>query len=156
MVELKKVVPLAVLLGGAATVAGIALARRPPPPGAPTGELQLKLELVKSPSSPALVKATISVRATAGTTPILFVGVVTTTYLGTVDISVELTELGVWVSIERSWDVPAGETETVSVSGELSNPWGKYPLAPVSRSIEVPPPPGEPPVGELALAVELV
>jgi len=156
MVELKKVVPLAVLLGGAATVAGIALARRPPPPGEPAGEVTLKLEIVGSPSSPGLVKATISVRATAGTPPIDFVGTLTGTYAGSVPLSATLTEIGVWVTLEHTWDVPAGETETVSVSGELSNPWGKYPLAPVSRSIEVPPPPGEPPVGELALAVELV
>jgi len=155
MVELKKVVPLAVLLGGAATVAGIALARRPPPPGKPAGEVALKLEIVGSPSSPGLVKATISVRATAGTPPIDFVGTLTSTYANSVPLSATITELGVWVTIEHTWEVPAGETDTVTVSGELSNPWGTYTLAPATQSITVPPP-GEPPVGELALAVELV
>jgi len=155
MVEKKKAGILALLLGAGAALAGVAIAKAKPapPPGAPQGELALKLEVVRSPSSPALVRAVVSVMATGGTLPIEFTGTLTSTYAGTVTLAGTIAELNVWVTWIHEWDVPAGETDTVTVSGELSNPWGTYTLAPVTRSVEIP---GEPPVGMLAMTVEVV
>jgi len=124
----------------------------PPPKQPPVGQIGVKLELVRSPHSPALVRCVVTVTATAGTTPIDFRGMLTTTYAGAIPMSAVIDALNVpVVALDLTWEVPAGETETVTATGELSNPFNSYTLPAVSKSYTVP---GEPPVGYLA--VELV
>jgi len=120
---------------GAAALILLARARpAPPPPEAPGGELGLELEIVASPASPALVKATIRVRATAGTTPISADGTLVVPAIGrSVTWHVDITELGVWYEVVDTFDVPPGVTVTVTVSGTLSNPYGTYDLPSVSK-----------------------
>jgi len=126
----------------------------PPIEQPPSGELGLSLEVVGSPRSPALVRATIRVRATAGTTPISADGTLVVPAIGrSITWHVDILELGVWYEVVDQFDVPPGVTITVTVSGTLTNPYGTYDLPSVSKTITVP---GEPPVGELDLVVALV
>jgi len=131
-----------------------ALAVPPPPDKAPVGQVGVKLALVASPGSPALVRCVVTVTATAGTTPIDFRGTLTTAFAGAIPMSATIDRLDVPITaLDRTWDVPAGATETVTATGELSNPFNSYTLPEASDSVTIP---GEPPVGTLAVSVAAV
>jgi len=151
--KFRRIAGALVTLAGVAGLAYVvyrAVAVPPPPPKQPpAGQLGVKLELVSSPSSPALVRCIITVMATKGTTPIDFSGSFTSEYGGSAPLSATITKLNVPVTVlDTSWDVPAGETEKVTAEGELTNPFNSYTLPEVSDSISVP---GEPPEGLLAV-----